>query len=155
MVRANLARGAKPLVGVRWRHPDVDDGQVGAELAHTPQQRIGVVDLGDDLDAVVAEQPRDPLTDQRRVVGDHDPHGSSARMVVPCPPGLSTASVALSASRRSRRPARPEPTVMRPPPQPSSATVTHRTPGSSASSTETRPAEECLTALVSASATTK
>ena len=65
-----------------------------------------VVDRGDDLPAAVVEQARESLAQQRQVLGDHDTHGSSARIVVPgC--ALATASVPSSASTRWRRPVRP------------------------------------------------
>ena len=109
---------------MRRRHPDVDNGDIRTKVVYAREEGIGVTDLGDDFDAVLGEQTREPLADERRVIRDHDSHGNSARIVVPCPGRLSTASVASSASRRSRRPARPEPAVMRAPPGPSSATVT-------------------------------
>ena len=37
---------------------------------------------------VLAQQRDEPLAQQRLVLGDHDPHGSSARIVVPPPAGL-------------------------------------------------------------------
>ena len=53
-----------------------------------------VARLADDLEAGLREQPREALAQQRLVVGDHYPHGSSARMVTRSP----------SVSRRSRGP---------------------------------------------------
>ena len=49
----------------------------------TREKGIGLTDPGDDFDAVLGEQAREPLADERRVVGDHYSHGNSARMVVP------------------------------------------------------------------------
>ena len=47
------------------------------------QQPGAVLGLGDDLDLVLAQQRDEALAQQRLVLGDHDPHGSSARTVVP------------------------------------------------------------------------
>ena len=46
--------------------------------ADDPQQALGVLGLGDDLDAVLAQQRDDALAQQRLVLDDHDAHGSSA-----------------------------------------------------------------------------
>ena len=62
------------------RHADVDERDVGAAVANAGEERVGVADLVDDLEPAVREQVRDPLADERRVVGDHDPHGISARI---------------------------------------------------------------------------
>ena len=45
-----------------------------------PQQLVGRSRLADDVDPGVGEQPREPVAEERLVVGDHDPHGSSARI---------------------------------------------------------------------------
>ena len=122
MPLADLARGPQPLVGVRRRHPDVDDRDVRAVGAHLQHQLLGVARLPDDLEARVLEQPRDPLAQEHRVVGQHDAHraeptprdaararGISAATRVPPPGGLSTTSRPSSASTRSARPRSPEP----------------------------------------------
>ena len=51
-------------------------------------ERVGVVDGRDDLEAVSREQAHHPVAQQREVLGDHDPHGSSARTTVGPPAGL-------------------------------------------------------------------
>ena len=56
---------------------------VGPVLDDRVDERRAVVDGGHDLPAAVAEQARQPLAQQRQVFGDHDAHGSSARIVVP------------------------------------------------------------------------
>ena len=90
-------------------HADVDERDVGTLVAHAREQRSGVADLGDDLEPGLGEQPGDALADQRRVVGDHDPHGISALMRrAGAGLALDDRACASSASSRSRRPARPE-----------------------------------------------
>src|SRR5580765_1567022 len=147
--------GAQPFVGMRRRHSNVDDRDVRAEVADTCEQRVGVADLGDYFDVVFGEQTRDTLANKRSVVGDHYSHGSSARTVVPCVGRLSIASVAPSASRRSRRPDSPDPVAILAPPTPSSVIVTRSTPDSRASVTDASVGDACFVTLVSASETTK
>ena len=77
--------------------------------ADDAQQARAVVGLRHDVDVVLAQQRDDPLAQQRLVLGDHDPHGSSARIVVGPPGGLVTVSVPSSASTRWRSPVRPPP----------------------------------------------
>ena len=79
------ARRAQPLVGVRRRHADVDDRDVGLVGADLAQQVLGVAGLGDDLEARLLEQARDALAQQHAVVGEDDAHGTSALTVVPSP----------------------------------------------------------------------
>ena len=59
----------------------------------------------------VGEQAREPLAEQRRVLADHDAHGTTASTVVPCPASLPSASAPPTASTRSLSPASPEPGV--------------------------------------------
>ena len=54
-----------------------------------------------DLEAAILEQADQTLAQQREVLGDHDPHGSSALSVVGPPAGLSTTSDPSSARTRS------------------------------------------------------
>ena len=82
-----LDGGADALVGLRRRHPHVDDRQVGLVLVERGEQRLAVADAGDDLVAVVGQQRRDALAQQHEVLGDHDPHGSLAVIVVGPPVG--------------------------------------------------------------------
>ena len=51
-------------------------------------QLVAVVGLRHDLDAGAPQQRGDALADEQAVVGDHDPHGSSAVTTVPAPGGL-------------------------------------------------------------------
>ena len=72
---ADRLRRPEALVGVGRRHPDVDDRDVRAMLADGLQERVGVAGLGDDLEAGLGQQPRDPLAQQERVVGEDEPQG--------------------------------------------------------------------------------
>ena len=72
MLGADLVRGAQALVGVRRRHPHVDDGDVGLVGADLAQQVLGVARLAGDLEARLLEQPRETLAQQHGVIGEHD-----------------------------------------------------------------------------------
>ena len=52
------------------------------------EQGLGVGGAADDVVAGVDQQAGQPLAEQRRVLADHDPHGSTASIVVPAPGGL-------------------------------------------------------------------
>jgi hypothetical protein len=80
--------GTEALVGVRRRHPDVDDRDVGVVARDLEDEVVGARCLRDDVDTGVAEQGRESVADEQAVVGDHDPHGITAEIVVPVPTGL-------------------------------------------------------------------
>ena len=46
-----------------------------------PLERVRIAGRPDDLEPRVAEQARHALPQEHLVIGDHDPHGSSARTV--------------------------------------------------------------------------
>ena len=73
------------------------------------QQRVGVADLRDDLEAAVGEEVGKALTQQGGVLGDHDPHGITASTRVPPPAGCRRRAGPPSAATRSASPRRPEP----------------------------------------------
>ena len=116
-----LERGAQALVAEARRQADVDDRDVGLLAARRMDQCVAVGDGVDDREAVVAQQPGEPVAEQREVFGDQDSHGSSARSVVPPSDGLTMSSVPSSASTRRRRPVSPDPAGSAPP-RPSSVT---------------------------------
>ena len=66
-------------------------------LGDEREQRSASPTRADHLVAGVLEQAGEALAQQYRVLGDHDPHGSTASIRVPAPP----------ASMRSVRRARP------------------------------------------------
>ena len=65
-------RRPQALVGVRRRHPDVDDRDVGLVGADLAQQVLGVAGLADDVEARLFEQAHETLAQQHGVIGDHD-----------------------------------------------------------------------------------
>ena len=83
MFRPDRLGGDETLVHVRGRHPNVDDCRVGPREAHVTEQPVGVLRLGNDVDARVPEKADDPLPGEHDVVRDDYAHGISARNVVP------------------------------------------------------------------------
>jgi hypothetical protein len=78
MPAAELDGGPQPLVGVGWRHADVDHGDVGTVLGHGGEQGVAVGNGGGHLVAPVLEEPDEPRSHQGGVLGDHDPHDRHA-----------------------------------------------------------------------------
>ena len=68
----------QPFVGVRRRHPDVDEGDIRPLERHRSHQFVRVAALRNDLDAGIGEQPGQARPHQHDVVGDYDPHGTTA-----------------------------------------------------------------------------
>ena len=89
-LRADLQRGTQTVVGVRRRHADVDDRQVGLVQVDDPEQFVGIADGGDDILAGVGQDAGQSGPQEHGVLGDHDPHGISTRIVVGPPSGLIT-----------------------------------------------------------------
>ena len=119
-------------------------------------ERVAVADRGDDVEAVVAQQPRQAVAQEREIFGDHDPHGITARIVVG-PPGrardLERAVERLDAAARAR--AGPLPDRIG-----AAAAVVddlddERLAAAARTSMSTCSACACLPAFASASATTK
>src|SRR5215472_4286212 len=81
MGAADLLRCDQPLIGMGWRHPDIDDRYVGLLGGHDLHELAPVTSRAGDLDTGLLEKAGGPLPDQHRVVGDHDPHGISARIM--------------------------------------------------------------------------
>src|SRR3954453_3562301 len=143
------------LVGLRRRHPDVDQRDVGLVGADLAQQVLRVSGLADDVHAGLLQQAYDALTQQDAVLGYDDSHGILARTVVPSPGGLTT----------SRRPSRPASLSARPlsPLPASNAAPPHPSPWPSASASRfrlaTRPgacdAPGCVAIVAREAATTK
>src|SRR5262249_5574547 len=133
---------------------DVDDRHIGRVAPHLQQQVGGVLALGHDVEARLAEQARKPLAQEHAVLGDHDPHGISACRRVPPPGGLQTRSLPPSASTRSARPRSPDPRSVSAPPTPSSLTSTTTSASLRVTSTSAEVARACLPMLARLSETT-
>ena len=66
--------------------PQTTRHQIRGVLGHRGKQ-VGRIAQGiDHLVVVLGEQPGDALAQQHRVLGDHDPHGSSATIEARVPP---------------------------------------------------------------------
>ena len=88
VARADRLRRDQALVGVRRRHPDVDDRDVGLGAPSTARSSSSASSTSAATSRPHSSQQRgDPPADEQVVVRDHDPHGSSAVTVVPAPAG--------------------------------------------------------------------
>src|SRR5262249_45821470 len=137
------------------RHANVDDGDIRSFRSDEGQERRRVTCFSDDVEARLHEEPREPLTDEDRVVGDYDAHGIVAVTVVPSSGVLSTSRLPSTAARRSESPARPEPGPTEAPPTPSSVTSITSLCWRRATLTTTDEACAYLATFVSASETKK
>ena len=112
---ADLLRRDEPFLGVRRRHLDVDDRHVGLGQPDRAQQLRAVRGAADDVEAGVAEQPRETFAHQHLVVGDHEPHGISARQLSPATINApSTAPIRSSSSATSPPTAAPSTSTTQP-----------------------------------------
>src|SRR5262249_43216654 len=145
---------AQAFVPERRRKPDVDDCDIRLLEQDRARERVAVGHRRDDVEAVVAQQPRQPVAQQREILRDHDPHGITALIVVGPPAGLVTSSDPSSASTRRRSPASPLP-VGSAPPLPSSTISTTSLSPSRRRSISTWSASAYLPVFARASATTK
>src|SRR5262249_13319568 len=152
---AELDRGARTLVCLVRRHPDVDDCDVWLVSAHGGLQLGRVPRLRRDLEAAVRQHASEPLAQEHRVLGDHDSHGISPRTSVPEPGTLSMTSRPPRASTRSDSPRRPEPFLCSARPLPSSLTSMTSSASSRLAAMPALDAWACFTTLVSASHATK
>ena len=76
---ADRVRGLQPLGGMRWRHPDVDNRQVGLAVANKLEELVCVARLADDLEIGSLEQARQPFAQKDVIVG-HDDATSRGRL---------------------------------------------------------------------------
>ena len=75
-----LARdGARRGEAVHARHLDVEDRELGLQLAHELDRLVAAAGLADDLVALFLEDLLEIETDDRLVFGDHDAHGFAHR----------------------------------------------------------------------------
>ena len=75
---AQHERSAQALVAERRRQANVDDRDVGSLEQHRMHERVAVGHRRDDVEAVVAQQPRQAVAQQCEILGDHDAHGITA-----------------------------------------------------------------------------
>ena len=112
-------RGAEALVGVRGRHPHVDDrdvGLVGPDLAH---QVLAVARLGDHVEAGLLEQTDEALAQEDRVVGDDDAKGCAHARQPIRPYGRSSWTLSPDSSALGTNPRAPERVTSGPKSEPS------------------------------------
>ena len=95
------------------------------------------------------------VAENEEIVGADNEHGTSIAMMVGPPAGLFTARTPSKVPSRRSSPRSPEPAAGSAPPQPSSITLIRSEPSACPILICTCRAPECLTALVSASATAK
>ena len=76
-------------------------------LVDHAQHRLAVADRGNNVEARLDQQPRQPFAQQHGVLGYHDSHGSSTVKTVGPPTGLSMRKVPSTPPTRSPRPGEP------------------------------------------------
>ena len=89
--------------------------------------------------ALVGEQPRQPVAQERLVLGDDHPHGRVALRLVPAPGRDVISRVPPCERARSARPSSPVPRRRSAPPIPSSSTATTSWPASCATASDDAP----------------
>jgi hypothetical protein len=72
MFLADLLRGAQAFIGLRRRHPDVHDRDIGFVRADLQEQILGRAGLANDLESLALEQAGYALAQKNGVVGKHD-----------------------------------------------------------------------------------
>ena len=76
---AQRHRGAQTVVLAPGRHLYVDHGDVRPVRERLAQEVVGVAGLGDDVEARLAEQPREAFPQKDVVLSDHDSQRSRHR----------------------------------------------------------------------------
>src|SRR5580698_5296308 len=163
MLAVDCQRRLEPLVGMRWRHPHVDDRDIWQVVLDRPRQCLGIGDGRHHVVSPAAKSLGEPVPHDRRVLRDHYPQrgahqartGSSTVMVVGPPAGLSTDSRPSTVCTRSTSPASPPPGFSLACPAPSSVTLITSLPLLSLTLISARPAPLCLATLASSSAAQK
>src|SRR5215213_10783722 len=99
---ADLLCGEEAVIELVGRHTDVDDGDIRSTCFHHAQQRVRVTAESCDLEPGVLEQAAEALPQEHLVVGDHKPHGNSARTWVASPTTVPPTAPTRSSTRRGR-----------------------------------------------------
>ena len=162
MVAAQLERGAQTLVGVRRRHPDVDDRDVRAVLADRGQQRDGSPTAAHDVVAARGQQMGEAVAQEAassaitmRMAAFRREWESTVTTVGP-PGGLAIVEPAVDHGTRSSSPDRPRTRAGSAPPR---AVVAYAQPQPAVRLGEPRAAHRvaplCLATFASSSAAQK
>src|SRR5262245_32536397 len=67
---ANDCCALEPFGGVGWRHPNVDDRQIGTVFSYELEKLGAVRGPADDLESGAIEQARQSFAEQHVVIGD-------------------------------------------------------------------------------------
>ena len=126
--RAGRDRGPQALVGVRRRQAYVDHGGLGVGVLAARGEVGGVVDRGQDREAVRLEQLDQAGPEEGVVFGEDKSHGTSRVTTVGPPAGLDTLIVPSNAASRRMTPRMPVPVSGSAPPRPSSPTRSRSAP---------------------------
>jgi hypothetical protein len=68
----NSPRRFQAFSAMGWRHPDIDDGQIGLTFANQGHEFGAVSRLANDLEAGPLEQAGKTLTEQHIIIGDDE-----------------------------------------------------------------------------------
>lgn len=112
----------RTVVGMCRRHPHVDDRNVGTMPLDRFDEHARVAEGVYDLMTRSLQQTHEALAEERGILRDYDPHGSTAVIVVPRPGELVASADPPIDATRSRSAVRAK--VAGTPPTPSSVTRT-------------------------------
>ncbi|GAB5903348.1 hypothetical protein OKHIF_14490 [Mycobacteroides chelonae] len=88
------------LRGVRRRHPDIRDDEVGPLSPDQGHQVDGIACLADNLETRTFEKAGNPFTKEYVIIGDYHPQGDHSDRVAAQPAWLYSKCRDVSGSRR-------------------------------------------------------